>query len=376
MATNDLLIVADGAHCADLRYAVGTTLTRPAVYLRHKGRSYALLDEADLPAGRDAARACEVRPLSRHLPPGNGRPALRLAAAISRWLRARGVRRVMVPAEFPLGLARALRQHKLRLRLGPDEIFFPERAIKSASEVAMIRAAAVMAEVGLAEAIQTLKNSQINARRQLIFRDAPLTADRLRAIIRVAVFQAGGQPDEVTVTLGWEGGCLGPGPHGPLPAHRPILLAVAPRSCKTGYHAFLLRTAIRGRARESVRALHAATLQAQSLSLGLLRDSAEITEVHARLLHKLTAHIAAAKRPRPVATPWLAHVSGHGVGLARREPPFLPGSAGAVLQAGNVLALSLGLTHPQLGSVGLGDLLVVTRHGARNLATFEQVLEI
>jgi len=376
MATDDLLIVADGAHCADLRYAVGVPLTRPAVYLRLRGQGYALLDEADLPAGRAAARDCRVRPLSRYLPQGNGRPTARLAAAISRWLRSRGVRRVVVPADFPLALARELRDHKLRLLPRPDEPLFPERAVKSAAEVAMIRAAVVMAEVGLAEGLQTLKNAQINTRHRLVFRGAPLTAERLRAIMQVAIFQAGGHPEEVGVALGMEGGCPGPSAHGPLPAHRPILLVLRLRSCKTGYHAALVRTVVRGRAREPVRARHAALLQTQALALRQLREGVETTEAHAALLRSLTAHEAAPTRPRRASAEWEAHVRGHGVGLARREPPLLPGPAGTVLQAGHALALLCGTAHPQLGAVGLGDLVVITQHGARNLTPFEKVLEI
>jgi Xaa-Pro aminopeptidase len=376
MATDDLLIVADGAHCADLRYAVGAPLTRPAVYLRLHGRGYALLDEADLPAGRAAARDCRVRPLSRYLPQGNGQPTARLAAAISRWLRTQGVRRVVVPADFPLALARELRDHKLRLLPRPDGPLFPERAVKSAAEVAMIRAAVVMAEVGLAEGLQTLKNAQINSRRRLVFRGAPLTAERLRAIMQVAIFQAGGHPEEVTVTLGMEGGCPGPSAHGPLPAHRPLLLALLLRSCKTGYHAALVRTVVRGRAREPVRARHAAHLQTQSLALRHLREGVETAEAHAALLRSLTAHEATPTRPRRASADWQAHVSGHGVGLARWEPPFLPGPAGTVLQTGHVLTVVSGATHPRWGSVALADMVVITRHGARNLTPFEKVLEI
>ncbi len=376
MATDDLLIVADGAHCADLRYAVGAPLTRPAVYLRLHGRGYALLDEADLPAVRTAARDCRVRPLSRFMLHGNGRPTARLAAALSRWLRTRGVRRLVVPADFPLALARELRDHKLRLLPRPDEPLFPERAVKSAGEVAMIRAAVVMAEVGLAEGLQTLKNAQINARRRLVFRGAPLTAERLRAIMQVAIFQAGGHPENVTVALRMERGWPGPAAHGPLPAHRPILLALLLRSSKTGYHAALVRTVVRGRAREPVRARHAAVLQAQSLALRQLREGVETTDVHAALLHTLTTPGTAPARPGRVSADWQAHVSGHGVGLARWEPPFLPGPAGAVLQTGHVLTVISGATHPHLGSVGQGDLVVITRHGARNLTPFEKVLEV
>lgn len=376
MASEDLLIVADGAHCPDLRYAVGVALTRPAVYLRLNGRGYALLDEADLASAPATSRFCRVRPLNRLLGRSNGPPTRALATALGRVLRAWKVRRLLVPGTFPLGLARELRRHKLRLRPSPENTLFPERALKSPDEVAMIRAAVVMAEVGLAEALQTLKNSQITPRGRLAFRGAPLTAERLRAIMQVAVFQAGGHPEQVTVALDAVGAQPGPEAHGPLPAHRPILLALAPRSLKTGYHAELVRTVVRGRARDAVRADHVALLQFQAQALRLIRDGAPAAEVHARLLQTLTngAQALAGKRqPRPNRR---VCVEGHGVGLEQRESPWLPAAPGSRLQTGQVLAVLSALSRPRGGAVCLGDLVLITRHGARNLTQFEKVLEL
>ncbi len=376
MVSEDLLIVGDGAHCADLRYAVGAALSRPAVYLRVKGRGYALLDEADLAAASSISAHCRVRTLKRVLGRGNGQPTKALAAALRRLLRAQQVRRVVVPADFPLALARELRQHKLRVRPGRVETLFPERAIKSPGEVAMIRAAVVMAEVGLAEGLQMLKNAQITPRGRLVYRGTPLTAERLRAIMQVAVFQAGGHPEQVTVALGLTGDQPGPEAHGPLPAHRPIVLALAPRSHKTGYHAELARTVVRGRARECVRADHAALVQAHVQALRLLQDGVATEEVHARLVHLLNPGTpAGAGKWKPGSSRHVL-VDGHGVGLARREAPWLPGEAGLTLQTGQVLSVVCAITRPRFGAVCLGDLILVTRHGARNLTQFEKVLEV
>lgn len=376
MAADDLLIVADGAHCPDLRYAVGAALTRPAVYLRLKGAGYALLDEMDLTAAPTGPRGCRVRALNPRLSRTNGSPTRALATLLGRWLRARRVRRLLVPATFPLGLARELRRHKLRLRPCPETTLFPERAIKSPREVAMIRAAVVMAEVGLAEGLQTLKNAQITSRGWLLFRGAPLTAERLRAIMQVAVFQAGGHPEQVTVALGVVGAQPGPEAHGLLPAHRPILLAVAPCSNKTGYHAELVRTVVRGRARDAVRADHAALLQLHAQALRLLHDGASAAEVHARLLQALVnGGPAPSGRSRPNPNRQ-AGVEGHGVGLDRREAPWLPGEPETTLQTGQVLALTLALSRPRGSAVCLGDLMLIARHGARNLTQFEKVLEV
>jgi Xaa-Pro aminopeptidase len=375
MADDNLLIVADCAHSADLRYAVGLALSRPAVYLRARGRGYALVDDADLEAGRAQSRNCRVLALSRYLTRPNGRRTSTLADAIQRLTREKHVRRLVVPADFPLGLARALRDRKLRLKPRSGEAFFPERAVKSPEEVAMIRAAMVMAEVGLAEGIQALKNSQISPRGRLQYRGSPLTAERLRSVMQVAVFQAGGQPVRVTVAADARAGCPGPGANGPLRAHQPVILGLALCSTKTGYHAELARTVVRGRARDAAHQLHASVLQAHSLALTLLRNGARASEVHAAVGRCLAGN-GSGSGTRRTGSGTVVHANGHGVGLDLREPPFVCDRSRAALQTGNVLAVEPGLSCPEVGAIFLEDLVLVTRHGARNLTQYEKTLEV
>lgn len=375
MGDDNLLIVADCAQCADLRYAVGLALSRPAVYLRAKGRGYALLDDADLVAGRAQSRNCRVLALSRYLTHPNGGRTPTLADAIQRLAREKRVRRLVVPANFPLGLARALRERKVRVKPRCGEAFFSERAVKSPEEVAMIRAAVVMAEVGLAEGIQVLKNAQIRPRGRLLYRGSPLTAERLRSVMQVAVFQAGGQPVRVTVATEAKGGCPGPDAHGRLRAHQPVILGLALYSTKTGYHAELARTVVRGRARDEVRQLHAALLKAQSLALSLLRNGARAREVHAAVGRCLAGN-GNGGEARRASSRAVVHANGHGVGLDLREPPYVCARSREALQTGNVVAIEPGLSCPKVGAVFLEDLVLVTHHGARNLTQYEITLEV
>jgi hypothetical protein len=105
---------------------------------------------------------------------------------------------VTVAESFPLGLAKALRRHKFKVRLR-DGSFFPERAIKSADEIKKISAALLMAEVGLSEGIHALRRTRIGKARRLMLNQAPLTAERLRAIIDTAILQAGGNTTHTIV---------------------------------------------------------------------------------------------------------------------------------------------------------------------------------
>lgn len=376
MPADALLIVADGAHSANLRYASGLALTRPAVFLQPAGASgTAWVDAMDRRAGPVGPRACRVRAL----PPGasgpNGHLTRTLANAIVRWVRARGVRRLVVPESFPLGLAQELAGHKLRLRPCPDGRLFPERAIKTSAEVAMIRAAVVMAEVGLAEGLHVLQTAQVSGRGRLTRHGQLLTAERLCAVMQVAVFQAGGLPVETRVEVAPHTGTSPAEAHGPLPAHRPIVLSLTIRSHKTGYHASLTRTVVRGQAREGVRHLHAALLQGWNAAVKELRAGVRT----ATLFTALERGLLGATPPGPSGRRggrlhW--SLEAHGLGLERVELPCLAADTDERLHAGNVLHVHGRVTSARGEAVALADLLLVTPQGCRCLTLLEKVLEL
>lgn len=377
MANDNLLIFADSAHCADLRYAVGVAVREPFIYLRVKGQAYALLGDSDLDRAREQARNCRVLSLARYqaraAASAGGRTAL--AEVIRRLAVEKQVRRLWVPAAFPLGLARELRRLKVRVKPRREELFFPERELKSAQEIEMIRAALVMAEVGMAEAVQALKNSKPDPRGRLLHRGAPLTAERLRAVIRVAVFQAGGHACEASVAGGRQA-CSPQEPgSGPLAARQPIVIRIAPCSDKTGYHADLTRTVVRGQASEGMRRLNAVVEQAQDTAVGLSREGVKAAAIH-RAVQAQFNQAGYRTLRGPGAPRGCLHATGHGIGLEREEPPWLTATSRAVLRSGHVLAIGPGLYYPGVGGVCIKDLVVVTRNGARNLTRFEKMLEV
>ena len=382
MAADDLLIFADKTECADLRYALGMLASEPLVYLRLKGRGYVLLGDSDLDRGRQHARHCRVLSLSRYLRGGEGGDASQpatFAAAIHRLTSEKGARRLLVPSGFPLGLARELRRLKIRVKPRRGEFFFPEREIKSAIEVEMIRAALVMGEVGMAEAIHALRNSKISPRGLLTYRGSPLTSEKLRSIIQVAVFQAGGTVSRAVVAGGQHSAAPQEPSAGPLRAHQPILLGIAPRSNKTGYHGEITRTVVRGRASDVVRDMNAALGRAQETALGLAREGARAAAIY-RAIRSQLAHEGFRGGRSGGTLHGLCHAAGQGIGqgigLDLDEPPRLSATSRAVLRSGHVLSVGPGLFYPEAGAVRLTDLLVVTRNGARNLTQFERVLEV
>ena len=63
-----------------------------------------------------------------------------MAAVISLLLREQRLRKIFVPANFPFGLARDLRNYKIKVRVRKGGIF-PEREFKHADEIKKISAA-------------------------------------------------------------------------------------------------------------------------------------------------------------------------------------------------------------------------------------------
>src|SRR5581483_3987384 len=122
------------------------------------------------------------------------------AAVTQRILREKKISSVLVPETFPLGLANQLQQLGVKVKVKPD--FFPDREQKSAAEVKKISAALMMAEVGMAEGIQALRSAKIGRDRRLIYHGAPLTSEKLRAIIDTAVLQTCGLANRTIVAGG------------------------------------------------------------------------------------------------------------------------------------------------------------------------------
>jgi Xaa-Pro aminopeptidase len=281
---------------------------------------------------------------------------------------------VLVPGNFPLGLADDMRRRGIRVRCRPGT-FFPARECKSPAEVRKIRAALRMAEAGMAAGMEALKAAGIGQGRRLMHCGTPLTSERLRAIMDTAVLQAGGVASH-TIVAGGRQGC---DPHepgrGPLRAGEPIILDIFPRSQETGYFGDLTRTVVRGRATEAVRRLYRAVAEAQVLALGRMRAGAATREVH-RSVEGFFDRQGYRTGKQSGRMTGFFHGTGHGLGLEIHEAPRMGGNSPGVLKPGHVVTVEPGLYYPEIGGVRLEDVAVITENHPRNLTRFEKVLEL
>ena len=283
-------------------------------------------------------------------------------------------KKVTVAESFPLGLAKALRRHKIKVRLR-DGSFFPERAIKSTDEVKKISAALLMAEVGLSEGIHALRHARIGKARRLMLNQSPLTAERLRAIIDTAILQAGGNSTHTIVAGGRQSSDPHQHGHGELHADEPIVIDIFPRSQCTGYYGDVTRTVVRGRATEFTRAMYAAVTKAQAAAMTQLRNGIRGADVHNAAEESFVESGYKTSR-RNGHMEGFFHGTGHGVGLDVHEAPRLNRRSHDMLRPGHVVTVEPGLYYPDVGGVRLEDVVLVTRKAPKNLTRFEKQLEI
>ena len=163
--------------------------------------------------------------------------------------------------------------------------------------------------------------------------------------------------------------------HGPLPAHRPIILDVFPRSQKDGYWGDITRTVVRGRAGEKIQALYRAVAEGQALALKQARPGASGRRIHQSVRDYFDSKGFPTGLHRGRMQGFF-HGTGHGVGLEIHEPPHIGSRTESILRAGQVVTIEPGLYYPRVGGVRIEDLILITPRGYRNLTRFPKVLEI
>jgi len=375
MKPDTLLMVADSERDANMLYATGLFVPDAFIYLRAGGRPLLVMSELEIDRARKQAPHCRTVSLSAYQQKlrRDGVKSPRYAHVIRQILREQKIRRVIVPDNFPLGLAKDLK--KLGIKLKPRPGFFPKREIKSADEIRKISAALTMAEVGMAEGMEVLRRSKIGRNRNLIYHGLPLTSEKLRSVIDCAILQACGLAAN-TIVAGGKQAC---DPHergfGRLRANEPIIIDIFPRSQKTGYFGDITRTVVRGRANEAVKKLYDTVWRGQKIGFEKIRARVATADVH-NAVQKFFIQQGYRTGRRNGRMEGFFHGTGHGLGLEIHEAPRMGASSTATLRPGHVVTVEPGLYYPEIGGVRLEDVALVTANGAKNLTRFEKVLEI
>jgi Xaa-Pro aminopeptidase len=375
LKTDARLLVAASDSDPNLLYATHFFAPDPFIFFQHRGKTHLVMHDLELDRARRQAKVDVVLVLTSIEAELRKRRCrvIDTAAVLRHLFLKKGIRSVLVPSNFPLGLADRLR--RLGVRVTPSlQPFFPEREIKSQDEVRHITRAQRAAEEGMQAAVALIRESRISGG-WLYHGSAKLTAEMVRERIVAGAMRQGCLASHTIVACGEQGCDPHEVGHGPLRAHRPIILDIFPRSQSSGYWGDITRTIVKGKASEPVRALYEAVLAGQSLALRQIRAGARGDTIHQGILDEFQRRgfQTGVKNGRMQG---FFHGTGHGVGLEIHELPRLSPCSQAPLKQGHVVTVEPGLYYSGIGGVRLEDLVVVSRTGMRNLTRFPKFLEV
>ncbi|HKZ31393.1 MAG TPA: Xaa-Pro peptidase family protein [Vicinamibacteria bacterium] len=358
---------------ADILYPTGFFAPDPFLFIQ-KGRTRVLV-MSDLEMDRARAQATVDRVLSWSklaAPLETKGKRAPVADVVTLALRQLGLRRVLVPRSFPLGLAQELGRRGIRLDLGPDP-FWPEREIKQPREVRAIEASLRAAEAGLLAGIEALKACRI--RNGWLLRDGRrFTAEDLRSAVNTRMMAEGFVPAHTICAPGDQAVDPHEGGHGPIRANQPVVMDIFPRSEATGYFGDLTRTVVRGKASFALHELYAIVHEGVRLGHRMLRDGVEGMDVH-QSIQRLFERQGYKTGVRNGRMQGFFHGTGHGLGLEIHEAPSI-GKRPCVLRAGHVVTVEPGLYYLGLGGVRIEDVALVTKSASRRLTRVPKQLEI
>jgi len=354
------LIVAASENDPDMLYATRMFVPDPFIFLQQNGKRIIVLSDLEIDRGRKQATADEILPYSKFEREVQGtRPKTpSFEKVLSHFLRTRGVRSALVPANFQLGFAHELAGHKIRLRT-THGLFWPGRALS-------------ITETGMARAIEVLHAAKPGRGKKLVWAGRALTSEILRAEIDSAILHDGGLPAN-TIVAGGDQAC---DPHergfGPLFADSLIILDIFPRDAASGYYGDMTRTVVRGQASDEQRKLWETVRAGQALALKKMKPGVDGLKLHNEIkkFFQDQGYPTEVRKGRQVG---FFHGTGHGLGLEIHEHPRFQKT---VFKRGQVITVEPGLYYPGLGGVRLEDVVAVTASGIRMISRFEKRLEI
>jgi Xaa-Pro aminopeptidase len=367
------LLYAASETDADILYPTGFFAPDPFLFVQKGGTRMLVMSDLEVDRARQQARVDRVLSWSRMAAPlekdGKKAPPADIIALV---LGKLGIRRILVPRGFPLGLAMDLDARGVRLDLA-GEPFWPEREIKQPHEVRAITASLRAAEAGLLAGIEALRSCRI--KKGWLWRDGRrFTAEDLRSAVNTRIMAEGCVPSHTICAPGDQAVDPHEEGHGPIRAHTPIVMDIFPRSERTGYFGDLTRTVVRGKASFALHEVYAIVHEGVRLGHRRIRDGVEGMDVHREIqaLFDRQGYSTGVKNGRMQG---FFHGTGHGLGLEIHEAPSI-GKRPSVLRAGHVVTVEPGLYYLGLGGVRIEDVALVTKRGSRCLTRVPKQLEI
>jgi Xaa-Pro dipeptidase len=228
------------------------------------------------------------------------------------------------------------------------------RVVKDADELALMREAVRIVEVGLREVVSHVR---------------PGITERQLATIWEQAMQAAGSEGPAFATA------IAGGPNGASPHHnngdRPLqsgdLIVMDGGATYGGYCSDITRTFALGEPGSAAREIYAAVLAANEAGRAAVQFGASGAQVD----QAARDVIAAAGYGE-----FFLHRTGHGFGLEIHEPPFIVAGSDAPIPVGATFTIEPGVYLAGLGGVRIEDDVVLTPEGAVTLTSFPRELTL
>jgi len=368
------LIIASSETDSNLYYATRFLAPDPFIFLQIGDEKIMIMSDLEIDRAKVQAKVDTVLSHSIYEAEAKKKGVLdpKTIDVLNEFLHERGIKDLMVPADFAIRHALLLQERGYAIVVKSDP-FFEERLKKNEKEIGYIAETLHHAENAIDKAIGFIRDTVIK-NGYLYSGGRPVTSEDIKRLIAVYLLETGFIAQHTIVSCGEDT----VSPHtegaGPLKADMPVIIDLFPRSMTNRYYADITRTVVKGRASHEVKEMYEAVLSAQGVAISLIRDGTNGKEVHEAILKhfKSLGYESGEIKGRMQG---FFHGTGHGVGLDVHEPPRIS-KREDILQAGNVVTVEPGLYYSGIGGVRLEDMVIVQENGVKNLTRYPKTLEV
>lgn len=307
---------------------------------------------------------------SFHLPEGK-KPD---AGQVIRYLAKRyGIDRFQVGSRFSAGLLTKMRNAGLSVEVELNGELLPQRQIKTADELKLLRKANRASTAGFQMVAKILAESKVS-NGLLKYKGQTLTSEYLRRTITHVCLEYDAFPMNTIVACGDQAcdtHCVG---YGPIRAGELIIVDIFPQRTEDGYWGDMTRTYLKGRASDAQKRLVRTVKKAHELAIGMIKPGMVGGRVHQAVEDFFAKE--GYETSKGAEAKGFFHALGHGVGLEIHEEPIMRAKAPFRLRKGMVMAVEPGLYYRGLGGARVEDCVHVVTGGCEKISTAPYKWEI
>ncbi|WP_135610000.1 Xaa-Pro peptidase family protein [Methanococcoides sp. AM1] len=368
----DAFLMIGNSNNADIYYSTHFLAGDPFTYIQMKqGEESLIVSTMELNRAKMESRVSNVHTMQEYGYPEKLKERkdgeLAYCDCLAAIFQQKKVRHIMVPHDFPLFTAQALKE--LGFSVIPAKSPFKEmRKEKASEEIEKIKASQYACEKAMEAAIGLVDDARVD-NGVLYSGEEALTSETIRATIEHTLLDYGCEAESTIVACGlkssnphWEG-------EGKITVNQPIVIDIFPRSKKSRYFADMTRTVLKGEASKELVDMYEAVHAAQEAAFAVLKPGALYSEVHNAVCDEFEKR--GYETIRNNSEVGFIHSTGHGVGLDIHEQPSVATQDGEV-EIGHVVTIEPGLYYPELGGIRLEDMVVITEDGFENLTKMEK----